>query len=64
MKAIRLIAALSLLLLGARTPAAENAIPDGDYLAQARLAERGLGAPRDYPRAFRLYCLASLAGES
>ena len=63
MKAIRPIAALSLLLLGAPTPAAENAIPAGDHLAQARLAERGLGAPRDYQRAFRLYCLASLAGK-
>lgn len=35
-----------------------------DHLKKARQAETGLGGPRDYQRAYRLYCLASLEGES
>ncbi len=52
---------LSLALLLTGVPALAGGT---DHLKKARQAETGLGGPRDYQRAYRLYCLASLEGES
>ncbi|RMG37185.1 MAG: lytic transglycosylase [Gammaproteobacteria bacterium] len=57
-----IIALLPMLaLLGVSLPALAGG---ADHLAKAREAETGMGGPRDYAKAYRLYCLASLEGES